>query len=296
LWVVLDAPGFHGFSLTSLILGPGAGGIVLRIFMREKEIIKLTSVSSDRPELSQSEEDLPLTPPSRRSRSRIGWVLSSAVQLWLRSQVESVDELEVQINGGDRQILQGVIPQVSLSGSGAIYQGLHLSTLELQGTGIQVNLRDILRGKSLHLQHPVPVVARLHLTEADLNASMRSPLIADAFTPLFFPQFAHALSWDSEPTLTWEGAAILSSQETLTLRGSFHTPSQAAQPFLLQTGLQLANPSELHLLNPTIQRLSDSGVIPLKTVILPLGSDVAISELSFSETGLICQGQLTVLP
>jgi hypothetical protein len=264
--------------------------------MREKEIIKLTSVSSDRPELSQSEEDLPLTPPSRRSRSRIGWVLSSAVQLWLRSQVESVDELEVQINGGDRQILQGVIPQVSLSGSGAIYQGLHLSTLELQGTGIQVNLRDILRGKSLHLQHPVPVVARLHLTEADLNASMRSPLIADAFTPLFFPQFAHALSWDSEPTLTWEGAAILSSQETLTLRGSFHTPSQAAQPFLLQTGLQLANPSELHLLNPTIQLLSDSGVIPLKTVILPLGSDVAISELSFSETGLICQGQLTVLP
>lgn len=264
--------------------------------MREKEIIKLASVSSDRPELSPPEEDLPLTPPSRRSRSRIGWVLSSAVQLWLRSQVESVAELEVQIEGGDRQILQGVIPQVSLCGSGAIYQGLHLSTLELQGTGIQVNLRDILRGKSLRLQDPVPVVVRLHLTEADLNASMRSPLIADAFTPLFFPQFALALSWDSEPTLTWEGAAILSSEETLTLRGSFHAPSQAAQPFLLQTGLQLGPNSELLFVNPTIQLLSNSAAIPLKTVILPLGSDVAISELSFTESGLICQGQLTVLP
>lgn len=264
--------------------------------MREKEIIKLTSVSSDRPELSPSEEGLPVTPPLSPSRSRMGWVLSRAVQLWLRSQVESVDELEVQIQGGDRQILQGVIPQVSLWGSGAIYQGLHLTTLELQGTGIQVNLRDILRGKSLRLQDPVPVVARLHLTETDLNASMRSPLLADAFTPLFFPQFALALSWDSEPTLTWEGAAILSSEETLTLRGSFNAPSPEAQPFLLQTGLQLGNPSELHFVNPTIQLLSDSAVIPLKTVILPLGSDVAISELSFTENGLICQGQLTVLP
>ncbi|MCT7956771.1 LmeA family phospholipid-binding protein [Laspinema palackyanum] len=264
--------------------------------MREKESIKLTSVSSDRLELSPLEEDLPLTPPIPPSQSRIGWVLSHAVQLWLRSQVESVRELEVQINGGDRQILQGVIPQVSLCGSGAIYQGLHLSTLEVQGTGIQVNLRDILRGKSLRLQDPVPVVVRLHLKESDLNASMRSPLIADAFTPLFFPQFAAALSWCSEPTLTWEGAAILSSEETLTLRGRFHTPAQGAQPFLLQTGLQLGTPSELHFLNPKIQILSDSAVIPLETVILPLGSDVAISELSFNESGLICQGQLTVLP
>ncbi|MGL5193739.1 MAG: hypothetical protein ACRC8Y_09050, partial [Chroococcales cyanobacterium] len=70
--------------------------------MREKEIIKLTSVSSDRPELAQTQEGLPGTPPRSSSRSRIGWVLSSAVQLWLRSQVESIDELEVQIQGGDR--------------------------------------------------------------------------------------------------------------------------------------------------------------------------------------------------
>lgn len=264
--------------------------------MREKEIVKLPSVSSDRPELSRQEEGLPVTPPRHQSRSRIGWVLSSAVKFWLRSQVESVRELEVQIEGGDRQILQGVIPQVSLCGSDAIYQGLHLTTLEVHGTGIQVNLKDILRGKSLHLQHPVPVVVRLHLTESGLNASMRSPLLAEAFTPLFLPQFAFALSWESEPTLTWEGAAILSSQETLILRGSFNPPSQAAQPFLLQTGLQLGNPSELHFLNPTIQLLSDSAVMPLETVILPLGSDVAISELRFTETGLICQGQLTVLP
>ncbi|MCT7982015.1 DUF2993 domain-containing protein [Laspinema sp. A4] len=264
--------------------------------MREKEIIKLASVSSDRPELSPPAEGLLVTQPLRPSTSRLGWVLSRAVQLWLRSQVESVRELEVQIQGGDRQILQGVIPQVSLCGSDAIYQGLHLSTLQLQGSGIQINLRDILRGKSLRLQDPVPVVVRLHLTEADLNASMRSALLADAFTPLFFPQFASAFSWKSEPTLTWEGAAILSSEQTLTFRGNFKTPSQAAQPFLLRTGLQRGNPSELHFLNPTIQMLLDSGVIPLETVILPLGSDVALSELAFTESGLICQGQLTVLP
>lgn len=264
--------------------------------MREKKIIKLASVSSDRPKLSPPEEGLPMTEPIGSSTSRIGWILSRAVQLWLRSQVESVGELQVQIHGGDRQILQGVIPQVSLWGSGAIYQGLHLRTLELQGSGIQINLRDILRGKSLRLQDPVPVVVRLHLREADLNASMRSPLLANAFTPLFFPQLVSALSWESEPTLTWEGATIQSSEETLTLRGTLNAPSQAIQPFLLQTGLQLGNSSELHFLNPTIQMLSDSTIIPLETVILPLGSDVTLSELSFTQSGLICHGQLTVVP
>ncbi len=264
--------------------------------MSEENVIKPARLSGDRPEFSRGEDGLPFSEPISPSRARIGWVLSSAVQLWLRSQVESVGELEVKINGGDRQILQGLIPQVSICGSDAIYQGLHLSTLEVSGTGIRINLLDILRGKSLRLQDPVQVLARLHLTEADLNASMRSPLIAEALTQLFLPKLAAALSWEFEPTLIWEGAAQVSPEQTLTLRGSLHWHLEDSQTFLLRSGLQLASTQELHFVNPTIQILSDSAVTPLETVILPLGSDVAISELCFTETGLLCQGQLTVLP
>ena len=51
-------------------------------------------------------------PPSQGSRIASA-VLSPAVQLWLRSQVEQVDELKVKIEGSDRQILSGTIPKVT---------------------------------------------------------------------------------------------------------------------------------------------------------------------------------------
>ena len=41
--------------------------------------------------------------------------LAPAVGLWLRSQVEHIKDLEVEIEAGDRQILSGCIPQVRIS-------------------------------------------------------------------------------------------------------------------------------------------------------------------------------------
>jgi hypothetical protein len=264
--------------------------------MRDKKIIKAASLSSDRPELSRGEDGLPLTQGISPSRPRISWVLSSAVQLWLRSQVESVSELEVKIDGGGRQILQGIIPQVCIGGSGIIYQGLHLTTLNLKGSGIRVNLLDILRGKSLQLQDPLQVVAQLHLTETDLNASMRSPLIGDALTQFFLPPLTTAFPGESPPTLIWKGAALSFTEALLTLEGHLHDPDQEPQPFWLRTGLQIVNAQDLYFVNPTLEIPTQSRVLPLESVILPLGPDVAISDLSFTETGLLCQGQLTVLP
>ncbi|PSB25836.1 DUF2993 domain-containing protein, partial [filamentous cyanobacterium Phorm 46] len=61
--------------------------------------------------------------PSRVQGSRIASaVLSPAVQLWLRSQVQQVDELKVKIEGSDRQILSGTIPKVTAAARGAVYK------------------------------------------------------------------------------------------------------------------------------------------------------------------------------
>jgi hypothetical protein len=53
-------------------------------------------------------------------------VLTTALKLWLKSQVSQVSQLEVEIKASDRQILSGRIPWVSIIASHAVYQGLNI--------------------------------------------------------------------------------------------------------------------------------------------------------------------------
>jgi len=71
--------------------------------------------------------------------------------------------------GSDRQILHGTIPRVSILARHAVYQGLHLTQIQLVGEGIRTNLGQVL-GQPLRLLEPVPV-AELLLHESALNAS-----------------------------------------------------------------------------------------------------------------------------
>ena len=78
----------------------------------------------------------------------ISKLLSTAVKLYLRSQLRGVEELQVNIIGKNKQILQGYIPQVLLNCNRAIYQGLHLREVELNGSNIAFNLPEVMK-KSL---------------------------------------------------------------------------------------------------------------------------------------------------
>ncbi|MCY7282618.1 MAG: DUF2993 domain-containing protein, partial [Cyanobacteria bacterium CAN_BIN43] len=123
--------------------------------------------------------------PDRPTLSLISKVLSPAVRLWLRSQVESIEELDFQIEGSDRQILAGYIPKVAIAARQAVYQGLNLSQIDLVGETIRINLKQILQGKPLKLMDVVPIRGSLFWNEADLNASLKSPLLANALEEFF---------------------------------------------------------------------------------------------------------------
>ncbi len=77
----------------------------------------------------------------------ISKLLSTAVKLYLRSQVERVEDLQVKILGENKQILQGYIPQIFLSCSRAVYQGLYLRQIELNGSDIAFNLSEVIGTK-----------------------------------------------------------------------------------------------------------------------------------------------------
>lgn len=234
--------------------------------------------------------------PARHSRL-ISKVLSPAVRLWLQSQVERVEDLQVKIQGGDRQILQGAIPSVSLSAKGAVYQGLHLSQLLLTATGIHINIGQVLKGKPLRLLQPVPVVGELLLREADLNASVSAPLLSIALTEFLCQnlQPASAFSKMASLPLTLRNPQIRIDSGQLTLSGILVSATGIELPFVFGTGLSGAN-RELQFVRPHFQTPPGVPGPQPDDFTLDLGPEVDIQELTLSQSQLVCRGSITVLP
>ncbi len=112
--------------------------------------------------------------------SIVSSVLCPLIKLWLRSQVEAVEALEVKIQGANRQILQGQVPQAEVSGLGIVYQGLSLSKVNLVAEGINLNISQILQGQSLKLLEPIKVQLDLILDSQDLKKCLSSTLVTEA--------------------------------------------------------------------------------------------------------------------
>ena len=106
-------------------------------------------------------------------------LLTPILQVWLRSQLEAAQELQVKILGSDRQLWQGIIPLAEVNGKGIIYQGLYLSKIGLSATEIKLNVKELLKGESLKLLVAIAVKIDLHLTVADFRQCLTAPLLSD---------------------------------------------------------------------------------------------------------------------
>ncbi|HEY9649801.1 MAG TPA: DUF2993 domain-containing protein [Coleofasciculaceae cyanobacterium] len=229
----------------------------------------------------------------------ISTVLSPAVQLWLRSQVEQVEALQFQIVGGDRQILKGHIPSVSVAASRAIYQGLHLSQIELEGSDIRVNLGQAIKGKPLRLLQPVPVEGQLLLRESDLQASLKSPLLSTALNDLldtFLKTNGITTLADKfqAGNLTWQTVEIETNQ--VTIFGTLSHVDLGTTSVVIRAGLQLVTPQKLQLNPLQIQIHSDTVPLNLEDFQIDLGSEVDLQELTLTPGQIACRGRLKVIP
>lgn len=244
-----------------------------------------------------------MTPNQSRIISR---VLSPAVRLWVRSQVSQVEDLHVKIEGRDRQILTGYIPRVSLGAQHAVYQGLHLSQIQLVGENIRINLGQVLKGKPLHLLEPVPVTAIAVLEEAHLAASLQSPLLSTALTELLSTLLnctevrvtntntdAACKNLENQQ-ISWEKVAV--DTDTLTVGGSYTDARGNSVPVVIRTSLHLASSHELRLDPLEIQIPPYLPVANLDGFLLDLGSEVALEELTLTPGQIVCRAGITVIP
>ena len=234
----------------------------------------------------------PSSPNKNNSKVRIiTKVLTSAIKLWLRSQLNQVSHLEVQITASDRQLLSGCIPGVSISASNAVYQGLHATQIELQAEQIQLNVASILKGQPLQLSAIVPVVGKLIIAEQDLNNSLSSPLLLTALNDVLLPLLAE-YSLNSKD-ITWRKITL--DNQVLILNGIPVSEIEGAF-FDIYLGLELLNGQELQLTQVRIK--TDQEVLLEKNspYIINLGTDVDIEKISLIPEQLSCYGRININP
>ena len=112
--------------------------------------------------------------------SVVSSVLIPIIKLWLRSQVEHIEAIEIVIAGKSRQILSGDIPKATVIGVGAKYQGLAITNIDLCAEAIHLNISQILKGEALRLLDPIRVTMDVELSAEDLQSCLKSPIFLEA--------------------------------------------------------------------------------------------------------------------
>lgn len=241
-----------------------------------------------------------------RQRGLISSVLSPAVRLWLRAQLDHVEDLQFTVEAGDRQLLSGAIGRVSVSASKAVYRGLHLSQAEVIAENIRTNLRQVVRGKPLRLLEAFPLVGSVLLSETDLNTSLRSSLLAAGMAEFLLKLLQAGLDGQSQLTHlkardVWlQDSQIRLGHGNLTLAATLLSAGMPPMPVILKTGFCLENGNQLRLDRP--QRLTHfddeagTAIAALDGYTFDLGSSVCFETLTLEPTQLACKGQVMVMP
>ncbi len=114
-----------------------------------------------------------------------GIVLDSIVESKFREQFDQVEQLEVRIdNVPNYRIIQGQIQRVRLASRGVfLTPEFRIDTLELETDPIDLNLSTLQQGGrnglTQSLNRPLQGAFRVVITEADLNALLRSPQVLE---------------------------------------------------------------------------------------------------------------------
>ncbi|MBD0335466.1 MAG: DUF2993 domain-containing protein [Cyanobacteria bacterium Co-bin13] len=246
----------------------------------------------------------PTSAASRQGGSRmISRILPPAVRLLIQTQVDQVENLVFRIEGRDRQILSGYVPKAAIAADRAVYQGLHLSHVQVEALEIHINLGQVLRGKPLRLLQRFPIVGEVVIQERDLAASLAAPLLRDGIRDFLKqlmavqspgqdlrPYLGALLQGDQAQFQVGE-VAIAPNQLTLTL-----IPAQGGAAVTLRTGLAVREGHILILHQPSLLPAAEAEPINLDGFELDLGPEVQIDSLALTQGQIDIRGTVQVIP
>ena len=218
-------------------------------------------------------------------------VLTEAIKFWLRTQVSHIEQLQLDIQAGNRQILSGYIPSVSIVAEKAIYQGLHLSFIDLVAQNIRINIGSILKGEQLRLLEKVSVFCKLSQVEEDLSASLSSTLLSTALNDIL-AKFLWSDSLNNN-SISWQKVQIKDNQLVINATIDEENNPQAVD---ICVGLNLLSTHELRIAPISVTSNTKTLFESSDGEYLDLGSDVEIQYLKLIPGKIICRGMINVNP
>jgi len=103
--------------------------------------------------------------------------LNKAAEIGLSSQLDEVENLDVNIQTDPLKIVQGQVDAVKIDGEGLVMQkDLRMDTLEMQMESVAINPLSVAFGK-IELTKPTEASARVVLTESDINRAFNSEYV-----------------------------------------------------------------------------------------------------------------------
>lgn len=119
--------------------------------------------------------DIPGDTPNANPSRPVMQLLARGLQLWVRQQCQSIDSLEIRLEGSPLQLLRGRLAGVRLLARRVVYQQFHLELVELASGPIQVHVGNLLRGQPLQLEQAFQIQGQVSFTPAGLTRSLGDP-------------------------------------------------------------------------------------------------------------------------
>jgi hypothetical protein len=102
-------------------------------------------------------------------------LLSRGLELWLRQQCDTIEALEIQLEGSATQLLRGRLDGVRLRARGVVFQRLEFEQVELRSDPIRVRMGALLRGRSFQLEEAFRIQGVVVFSAAGLRRTLGTP-------------------------------------------------------------------------------------------------------------------------
>ncbi|MEH2286165.1 LmeA family phospholipid-binding protein [Nostoc sp.] len=103
--------------------------------------------------------------------------LNKAAEIGLSSQLDEVENLDVDIKTDPLKLVQGEVDEVTIEGKGLVMQkDLRMEELKMRMTNVAINPLSVAFGK-IELTKPTEAQAQVVLTEADINRAFNSEYV-----------------------------------------------------------------------------------------------------------------------
>lgn len=169
--------------------------------------------------------------------------LSKVVAVGIASQLDEVEDIEVDIRTDPGKLVQGKVDSVTISGKGlVIKQDLRLETLEVITDNVAINPLRAIFG-NIELVHSTDAEAEIVLTEADINQALSSDYIQEQLHGLKMNMEGHPVTIDVQQatvTLPGDNKFVITADFLLKEQGEVKKLSATAIPQVQENGHQIS--------------------------------------------------------